>query len=322
MTDVVTELVGELKTLRKGRGLFVGQIGERVGPILSRMCGVVAHDGPAEIRKKVSGRLEELAGELPEDLRLAVLAAFAIHRDARHPFYQERVRWVAQQLQRDERTARRRIDEAIERLAELAATPEISRGVAVAASAPRWHTEELKVALMADRPVPEALEFRRIIADQDDLEELDLALTLSVPPEFSAQFGTRKLRVDVIYGGVLVPRARESLDRFGFALELPHRLDRFGKHEFALRYHADDRWPMRPHFGCVLKQRCDLFDLRVRFDRENPPRQIRRLDGAFHRDLEDPVPHGEVVTPDRAGELHLTFPHPTPGLVYGIRWDG
>ncbi|MGH8574807.1 MAG: hypothetical protein ACREX8_19910, partial [Gammaproteobacteria bacterium] len=75
---------------------------------------------PGEIRRKVADRIQSLASGLPDDLRLAVLAAFAIHRRARHPFYQDRVRWVATQLGRDDRTARRRIDDGIERLAELA----------------------------------------------------------------------------------------------------------------------------------------------------------------------------------------------------------
>lgn len=319
---VVAELVSELKTLRKGRGLFVGQVGDRVGPALSLICGVVETDGPAEIRKKVGGRLEALAAELPDDLRLAVLAAFALHRDAMQPFYQDRVRWVAAKLNRDERTARRRIDEGIERLAEAAASPGIGGGPLVETGMVRWHTEELRVALMADGPVPEAFEFRRIISEEDDLDELDLALTLTVPPGRLDSFALRKLRVHVVYGGTLVPRARESADRFGFALELPRRLCRFGKHEFALRYFAEDDQPVLPHYACVLRQRCDLFDLRVRFDRDNPPRQIRRLAGAFQRDLDDPMPHGDLIDLDRAGELHLTFPHPTPGLVYGVRWEG
>lgn len=320
MAGGVAELVRELKTLRKGRALFVRQIGDRVGPVLSQVCGVTADDSSAEVRKKVADRLEGLAAQLPADLGLAVLAAFAIHRDAMHPFYQDRVRWLAAQLIRDQRTARRRIDEGIERLAELAATPGTGRGGAEAGP-PRWHIEMLKVALLVNRDAAEALEFRRIVADQDDLDELDLSLTLTVAAGQRRPVSPDSLHVDVIYGGILVPRARESTDRLGFVLELPKRLDRFAKHEFALRYRPQDGQPMQPHYACVLKNRCDLFELRARFDRNRPPRQIWRLTGAFQRDLDDPLQRGDALFLDPAGELCVTFQNPTPGLAYGIRWE-
>lgn len=320
MADAVSDLIAELKALRKGRGLYGRQIGDRMGPMLSQVCGVVKGDGPAEIRDKLSKRLQSLAADLPQDLRLAVLAAFAIERDARLPFYQDRVRWVAARLRRDERTARRRIDEGIERLAELATAGGV-RSRAEEQNGPRWYIEEIRAALMAQLPVPEMLEFRRIVSEQDDLGEIDLALTLTVPPRTPDPSVERDLRVDVIYGGTLVARSREAADRFGFALELPRPLDRFEKHEYGLRYRPDDDRPMQPHYVCVLRCRCDRFDLRVRFDRGRPPRRIWRLAGAFQRDLDDPVGRGQVVELDAAGELRVQFSHLTPGLAYGVRWE-
>lgn len=320
MADAVSDLIAELKTLRKGRGLYVRQIGDRMGPMLSLVCGVVRGDGPAEIRDKLSKRLQSLAADLPHDLRLAVLAAFAIERDARLPFYQDRVRWVAARLRRDERTARRRIDEGIERLAELATSGGVGRRPGEQ-DGPRWYVEEIRAALMAQLPVPEVLEFRRIVSEQDDLGEIDLALSLTVPPGTADPSAERGLRVDVIYGGTLVARSREAADRFGFALELPRPLDQFDKHEYGLRYRPDDNQPMQPHYVCVLRCRCDRFDLRVRFDRRRPPRRIWRLAGAFQRDLDDPVGRGQVVELDSAGELRVQFSHLAPGLVYGVRWE-
>jgi hypothetical protein len=313
------DLVSELKSLRKGRAVYVRRIAERVGPALTLVCGISADDSPAEIRTKVSERLESLAGELPEDLRIAVLAAFSIHRDARQPFYQDRVRWVASRLGRDERTARRRIDEGIERLAELAITPAVHRGPDTQVHVPRWYTEELLVALLVDRPALEALEFRRVVADQDGLGELDLALTLTVAPgEQRMPAESADLHVDVVYGGTLVPGRQESSDRFGYLLELPKPIDRFARHEYALRYRPRPDVPAQPHYACVLKQRCDVFDLRARFGRVRPPRRIWRLNGAFQRDLDDPVLRGEPLSLDPAGELHIMFRHLTPGLAYGF----
>jgi hypothetical protein len=311
-------LIKELKTLRKGRGLFVRQIGERVGPALHEVCNVVDNDGPAEIRRKVSERLESLATSLPEDLRIAILAAFALHPDARLPFYQERVRWTAQRLSRDDRTARRRIDEAIERLAELAVSSD-NGGQSAHSSATGWHTDELKISLVLDQPVPEAFEVRRIVADRDRVSELDLAMTLTADPERGDPIRVNELHLDVFYGGRLVGKSLESTDRFGFVLELPQPLNRESKHDFAIRYRVLNG-AMQPHYVCVPKHRCDVFELHVRFDLDKLPACIWRLSDAFQRDVDDPTPSGEILSPDASGEVHTTFRRLTPGLAYGIRW--
>lgn len=314
-----SELVGDLKTLRKGRGLLVTQIDERVGPALRELCGVTDGDGPMEVRRKVAARLQGLARGLPEDLCVAVMAAFAIHPDARQPFYQDRVRWVAEYLRRDERTARRRVDEGTGRLAEIAMASAGNGNVGPKARPAGWHIEALRVSLVLDQASPETFEQRRIVADRDDLDELDLALTL--PYDHGLPGVTHDLIVDVFYGGTLIRKAKESTDRFGFALALPKRLLRQETHEFALRFRVPDGQVMRPHHTCVSKHRCDLFDLRVRFGRTTPPQQIWQLTDAFQRDVDDPTPHGELLEVDGAGEIHLQFSHLTPGLAYGARWS-
>jgi hypothetical protein len=310
-------LIKELKTLRKGRGLFIRQIGERVGPALREVCNVLDTDGPAEIRRSVSDRLESLAGNLPEDLRIAILAAFALHPDARLPFYQERVRWTAQRLNRDDRTARRRIDEAIERLAELALSSATDVDPTDASST-GWHTDELRISLVLDQAAPEAFEFRRVVADRDRLSELDLAMTLTGPPD-RKPVNPDELSLDVFYGGRLIQKSLESTDRLGFVLELPSPLKREARHDFALRYRVLNGH-MQPHYVCVPKHRCDLFDLHVRFPLDHLPRRIWRLTDAFQRDVNDPSFSGEPLSPDSAGEIHTTFRRLTPGLAYGIRW--
>jgi hypothetical protein len=318
MEAVLAALIKELKTLRKGRGLFVRQIGERVGPSLREVCNVLDSDGPAEIRRKASERLEALASALPEDLNIAILAAFALHPEARLPFYQERVRWTAQQLSRDDRTARRRIDEAIERLAELALSS-AEETEAAQVSATGWHTDELRISLVLDQDTPEAFEFRRVVADRDRISELDLAMTLTAPPERGQRARVDSLSLDVFFGGRLIQKRLESTDRFGFVLELPAPLNREARHDFALRYRVlDDH--MQPHYVCVPKHRCDVFDLHVRFNLDKLPATVWRLTDAFQRDVDDPTPTGEILTPDAAGEVHITFRRLTPGLAYGLRW--
>lgn len=282
----LTELVADLKALRKGRGLYANNVGERVGRALRDLCGLAESDGPVEIRAKVSQRLLRLAGELPADLGRAVLVAFALLPDAQHSLYQDRVAWLARKIGRDPRTARRRIDESITELAQLACTPVRVRGTEPAAVG--WHTESTHLVLMLDRVPPEAIEYHRIVAAQDNLTEIELAVAAG-------------REVSVVYGGTL---------RSG-VLTLPHTLNVGQAHEFALR----SRLPISPRqLVHIPRRRCDFLELRVRFDRNRLPSSVSRVRGR------PPRTDGQVPV-DQAGEIRLTFGDLARGGGYGVRWD-
>jgi hypothetical protein len=306
------QLVADLKTLRKGRGILASAIGSRVGPALRRASGTNGLEHAADVRRRLADRLWSWAMELPEDLRLAVLAAFALDHADQLPLYKDRVRLVAERLNRDERTARRRIDEGIERLAEVAIANSVPAGFAEPTSS--WHTEELRVCLALDQPAPEAFEFRRIVADHDRIEHVDLALTASGPAH------SEDLEIDVFHGGRVASRATAATDRHGFRLALPKALRRHESHQIGLRFRYRKDRLMEPHYVCVPRDRCGEFDLRVRFDLNQLPSRIWRLVNAFQRDVDDPEPRGEALPLDRAGEIHTQFHELTPGLAYGIRW--
>jgi hypothetical protein len=114
------DLVSDLKRVRRGRGVLTSRVDKQIGQALRTLADVSTEDGPAEIRAKVARWLGDLADDLPDDLRAAALAAFAVASDARQPLYKDRVELVATRIGRDARTARRRIDEAIEQLAQRA----------------------------------------------------------------------------------------------------------------------------------------------------------------------------------------------------------
>ncbi|WP_410641175.1 hypothetical protein [Amycolatopsis sp. lyj-346] len=279
------ELVRELKTLRKGRGLQASRLPDRVGPALRAACGVAEPDGMVTIRAKVSDRLAELSSQLPEDLRLAALAAFAITPEARQPLYQDRVRWAAARVDRDPRTVRRRVDEAIDSLAELASAAPAS------ATPGKWHTAALTVAVVLEEPC--VFEQHRVVADQDGLRSFDLA--------FPAGEGL------VLYGGTLAEGAVK--------LPPPLSLSRGESWEFAAVFTAEPA----VHVVYVPRHRCEVFDLRVRFGKEGPA-EVLALEGAFERDITDPGYRGRRLQVDAAREVHLQFRHLTPGLAYGARW--
>ena len=92
---------------------MAGNLADRLGPTLCCMAGIEPGDNVEDIRKRLIGFLEGLAAGLPEDLRTAFAAALALREDVRFRFLEERMQWLADWLQRDVRTARRRTDEAI-----------------------------------------------------------------------------------------------------------------------------------------------------------------------------------------------------------------
>jgi hypothetical protein len=309
------DVVGELKLLRKGRAIFTTPLADRVGPALRTTCGILEDDDTVAMRRKLTDRLRPLVESLPDDLKIALLAAFALDERARKPFYQERVHWAAITLDRDDRTVRRRIDEGIQQVAALAVAP------AGPEQGPRypsrsWHTEELRVTLALDQPVAEAFEFRRVIADIDEIDRLDLALSLPVGGESGESVRESDLDVDVFHGGVLTRRVMESSDRIGLSLRLPEPLRRGDRHEIGLRFRANMR---EQRYVCVPRHPCDLFDLHVRFG-EKVPDRIVRLEKALRDDRRDRPPHGAVLRTDDAGEVHVRFRHLAPGFAYGIRW--
>jgi len=278
------ELVSDLKALRKGRGLCVNNVGERVGHTLRDLCGVTEKDGPGEIRVRVARRLEHLASDLPDDLRIAVLAALGLIPAARHPLYQERVTWIAERIGRDPRTARRRIDDAIHQLAQLAFTPlRLRSAVEPVAS---WHTATTRVFVTLGGPVTEALENHRIVAAHDGLREIQLATVFGQPAVLSG--GTLR-------GGMLV---------------LPAPLPAGESHDFWVR----SRNPVRPRqFSFVPVRPCDYLELRIHFDRERLPQSVFRLQGRPPRD------RGRVLL-NRADEVQLVFRDVVRGTAYGARW--
>jgi hypothetical protein len=303
MTTTHATLVRELKTLRKGRGVHAGRIVDRVGAALATACGITRVDGPAAVRQKLVSRLTELIEQLPEDLHLAARAAFGLVPDVRHPLYQERVNWVAAAIDRDSRTVRRRVDEAVDQLAELAVTttPRDAAG---------WHTAELSVAVALDQGQPEVIERYQVVVDGDGVDRL----------EFASVFPVRKRDVDVhlLYGGTLQDRS-SAVERPGFTLLPAEPLTRGETHDFAIRYRLSSRDVMHPCVLHVPERPCEVFDLRVRFEHDRK-RLVRTFDGVLQRS--DAEPSGTQHAVDRAGEIHLRFRRLLPGLLYGVRWGG
>jgi hypothetical protein len=321
-----TELLRELKTLRKGRGVNTARLPDQIGPLLRELAAVENQDAAGIIRQKVTGALNRLAESLPTDLALAARAALSLHPEAQQPFLAERVQWLADQLERDVRTARRRVDLGLTALAEQALVPTPAEGTVPAPRAPLtrepdddpWHIREFRAVLRLDQPTPEAIEQRVIVANQDGLDRLDALIT--IPRDRDIRTGSHDLLMEVLYGATIVSRERVTGSRFKYGLQLPRALYSGEAHEYALLFRLPPNQPMRTHYVYTTHRRCDAFDLRIRFDPERLPAEIWRVNQGYFGDLDDDAAPRDVVDVDRTGEVHLVFHRLRQGFGYGAQW--
>ena len=289
--------------------MLANDVADRIGPGLRVACGVAPDDSPAVVRRKVGERLSELCGRLPNDLRISVLAALALHPEADHQFMQDRMGWAAHRINRDHpRAAIRRMKVGFriiaEQLDDLVDNPSINQG---------WHTGSLRALLRMDVDPPQVHEERTIVSTVDGLEEVQL--------RFSAhgQSDGNPITAAVLYGGEITGSERVVPSHRTFALRLPAPLRAGEQHEYGVRFTAHPRAVMPPFYVLTPLQPCAKFSVRVRFGTE-VPKKIWRVDGIPSRAIDDYAPDDALVSADRFGEVALEFSRLHQGLSYGVRW--
>ena len=307
-------LTDELKAVRRGPGLHHPRIEARIGPALRAACGIDPGDPASVVRAKTIDRLRRAADALPTEVAMTALAALGVHPDVHDlPRLQDRVGWLARTMKRDVRTARRRVDEACARLADVLSTAVTVRRGRGGASG--WHVQSFDAVALLDGDRPMTVERRLIVADRDGLDRIALGWSVAAHPD------GRDLDVRVLYGGVLAGRQQQTATRFKLDLELPTPLRIGERHEYSVLTHGPvDRLP-KNHYAYTPYTPCDYFDLRVRFDRRRLPSRIWRVSEAFHRELDERLVEGEPLAADRSGEVRLQFEDLTPGYGYGIQWS-
>jgi hypothetical protein len=308
------EIAAEIQALRKNRA-FSGDVSEKMGPVLLELAGGDAR----QANDKLGRALRSLAGRLSEEMQTAILAALALHPDTREmTTYSQRRRWLADtKLDRGERTAERRIDEAQRLLAqEIAVELQRRRGQ----SDDGWYIDHFSAVFMLDGDAPEAIERRRIVSTRHALTEI--TIVLDTPRES----GQRRLGVkaDVTHGGTLVRTEELSRNRTQYTIGLPRPLRPDETHEYEMRLRVEPDEPMRAYYVFRPERRCDGFDLRVRFDRRNPPAWVRRVadeDVHVYYPYEGVPAPAERVPVDATGEARSSFTRLRQHLGYGLQWS-
>jgi hypothetical protein len=304
----------ELGRLRRGRGVMAGDLPDRLGPALRGMAGIEAGGNADDVRKQLIGFLEELAAGLPEDLRTAFAAALALREDVQFRFLDERMRWLADWLQRDVRTARRRADEAIRLVDATVAVPARPPG-----DYEDWYLTRLRTLLLLDRPEASAIEERTVVAARDDLTEITIAAGIPAPRGTRSQ--KRSAELKVLYGGSLIGSTWLTDTYFRYAIRLPQPLQRGQSHEFGITVTTPHGQPFNPRYALQPLRRCDEFDVRIRFGAAVRQRSVWRIAGLPRGMVDDFADPEALVYPDAVGDIHMRYQHLKLGLVYGARWS-
>jgi hypothetical protein len=180
-----------------------------------------------------------------------------------------------------------------------------------------WYVESFSALLRLDAEPVEAIEFRRVVATVDDLAEL--VTSLSVPRHPEDNGAVHDLDSELLYGGSLELRRQPYDSFFQNVIVLPRPMRAGQRHEYAIRHRIPPGQRMTSHYVHVPYSRSDRFDLRVRFG-VRLPGQVWALRDAPTAVIYGRAPSAEILVPDRAGEVHVSFERLRPGLGYGISW--
>ncbi|TDC17133.1 hypothetical protein [Actinomadura bangladeshensis] len=315
------ELVRELKRLRGGRGVHAEDLSRRVGPQLRALAGAAERAGTAELRRRLAAELTAIADGLPDDLRLAFLAALALHPDARHRLAEDRMDWLAARLDRGVRTARRRADEAIRAVAERAAAR-------TGASAPLdgaggvpdgWHLAALRSIVRLDGPAVSVTEERDVVAETGGLDRI--ALSTGVPPGSGHAREDVRFEAEVLAGGTLELAERLTPTYFRHVVRLPRPLERRERHRVTVSYTFPPGRRIHPRYMFQSTRLCAQFELQLRFGAAHRAGKVWRIDGLPRGMVDDFTDPAALVPLDHFGEVRFDFTGLRTGLAYGARWE-
>ena len=316
MPDLTETIFHELRALPPRRGLFAEDLPRRIGPVLREMAGIAADDDELTCREKLVDCLDRLLSTVPAPERQVISIGIGLDLETKdRSSLALRLRWLEMHEERDARTVRRWLERALHRLARSAAR-QITEGDAAPDTG--WYVESLRALLRLDLPAPVASEDRRIVATRHGLRELTHRVSLPRADDLAGG-ADRGLEVDLDFGGRL--RLDQATDTdFRYVVALGRPLDWGDRHDLRITARLPPGTPMSPHYTCVPQRRYDMFELRVRFDPDRLPRQVRRIDGGSPRSGEARTVTGDVLVPDAGGEVRTEFRRLRQGFSYGMRW--
>ncbi len=311
MSDLRASILSDLKRLRKVANLRTANLDKLVGPLMAELSGRLPSEPPD--RDALIDALTRCANQLPEELRPAVLAGFALSPQTRAiPRLEARLKAAGASTNHSLRTMQRRLEDGTGLLAEVIEKTLTARTT----MNPGWRLKALRTVLRLDTALPRAHEERRIVATHDGLRRIRAWW------DFPGTVGSRpRIECRMIYGGKSVRPTPSTGQRMEMWIELPEPLNRDDEHTVAVELHVLDPEGLRPHYVFTPEMPCDHFELRVRFHPDRLPTFVRRVQAEPVRVFDAAMPESGTREPvDDAGEIFQQFDDLTCYLGYGAQW--
>jgi hypothetical protein len=181
-----------------------------------------------------------------------------------------------------------------------------------------WYIESFRALLRLDVEPVEALEQRRIVAAADGVSEL--VTSVSVPRHPGSPDQPHGLESELMYGGLIQTRQQPYDGYFENVIALPRPLRAGERHEYGLRLRIPAGQLMNSHYVHVPRRRSDHFELRIRFGDVRPPEPAWVVRAAPPPVIYQREPTAERLTPDRFGDVSVSFSDLRLGLGYGVCW--
>lgn len=311
----------ELVFLRKGRAARHPRLLARLGPQTRMLFAIGETDTAAIARQKLTRGVQSLLAQAPKELLLAATAALSLRPGADQRLLTDRYRWLADELVCDERTARRRVDEAFDHLLDVVGRRHSihAEDQAVPSSDDAWAVRIFRAVYRLDAVTPECTEHRRIVARVDGLQRIVYPFSLYRVTD-APNLGN-SIVLEELYGVRLAWQEQPIPEHFRFHLDLPRQLQRGQEHDYGLILRIPASQPVEPLYVYTPICDCKLFDLTVRFDPEDLPEVVWVLEAALPLLVEHGEPRGRLLEPDQFGEVHVQFRDLKRGLGYGLRWS-
>ncbi|MBE1537077.1 hypothetical protein [Actinomadura algeriensis] len=304
----MTDVLSELKTLRKGFGLDDPKALTRIGPWLRLAAGVTDGDDDAATRAKIQLFLRHATATLSAREARAITLGFAVDGSDERRF-EARLRQLGRETGCDPRTARRHLDAALQKVAEQACAAMSPEAMT---RADLWHLRHLVAHVRLGTPFSEVREVRRVISHRDGLREVAFSYSVGEPPTDPAD-----MAIDVLRGGVRAASERCSATRTRVRVGLPHPLRRSETHGVTLKIITSA--PMS-FYVCTPQCGCARFDLVVGFRGTSAPDRIWLVQDELPMEAGDPERARIPVPLDTKGSATASFTHLNPNRSYGLAW--